>query len=178
MAEENVMDFLSKFSFKPEIAGFIGIEREQFLLVNGGFGGGQYAPRSNDFLEAMNDERWTYELSACQVESRTKPQIDLAAVKLDLLVNENMGNQIARTLELRLSNQEVAGIDMLLDVYPEPRYLEIAKNISRERFIAACRVAGTHIHVGVRDIDQAIAVNMHFPWITPQNANRFQRQLL
>jgi len=152
-------DFLSKFNFTPELAGFIGTEREQFLLVKGGLDDGQYSARAQDFLSLIDDSKWTCELSACQVESRTIPQKDLSAIKLEILENENAGNQVAHKLGLRLVNLEVASRNMPLNVYPDPRYLEIAKTISRERLEAACRVAGTHIHLGIRDINHAIRIN-------------------
>ena len=152
-------DFLSKFNFTPELAGFIGTEREQFLLVGGGLDGGQYSARAQDFLSMVNSSRWTCELSACQVESRINPQKDLSAIKLEILENENAGNQVAHKLGLRLANLEVVSRNMPFNVYPDPRYLEIAKTISQERLEAACRVAGTHIHLGIRDINHAIFVN-------------------
>jgi len=156
MAKNNIKDFLSKFSFKPEMAGFIGVEREQFLVS---LTDGVCMPQSKKFLDAIANNSWTYELSACQVESRTSPQIDSSAIKVELLANENMGSKVAGKLGLKLLNQEVANVDMPLDVYPNPRYLEIVKTISEERLRAACRVAGIHIHVGARDIGHAIAVN-------------------
>ena len=75
---------------------------------------------------------WTYELSACQVESRTQPQIDLKAIEAGLLANKNMGDKVAIKLGLELLNQEVADVNMPLDVYPDQRYLEIAEHISEE----------------------------------------------
>ena len=156
---ENFKDFLSKFSFRPEMAGFIGIEREQFLIVAGGLDGGQYASRAQGFLSMINSSKWTYELSACQVESRTNPHKDLSAIKLEILENENCGNQAAFKLGLRLDNIEVASRNMPFTVYPDFRYLEIAKTIPQDRLEAACRVTGTHIHIGVRDISHAIEVN-------------------
>ena len=156
MSKDSVRDFLSKFSFKSEMAGFIGIEREHFLvsLIDN-----DYVPQSKTFLETVRNNSWTYELSACQVESRIEPQIDLSAIKMELLANENMGNKVAGKLGLKLWNQEVANIDIPLDVYPNHRYLEISKMISEEKLRAACRVAGTHIHLGVGDINHAIKVN-------------------
>jgi len=160
MTETNELStFLSKFMFKPELESFVGIEREHFLVYGGGLASGMYAPHSKKFLEAVNDARWTYELSAYQVESRINPQIDLSAIKLEMLENENLGNQVACDLGLKLVNREVAAHLHPLEVYPDPRYLEIAKNISPEKLDAACRVTGTHIHLGVRNIDHAIAVN-------------------
>ena len=149
-------DFLSKFSFKPEMVGFVGIEREHFLVspIDGAC-----VPQAKRFLDSVRNSSWTYELSACQVESRTKPQIDSSALKVELLSKENMGNKVAQKLGLRLLNKEIAEEDMSLDVYPDHRYLEIAKTISKEKLVAACRVAGTHVHFGVRDINHAIVVN-------------------
>jgi len=152
-------EFLSKFDFRPEWAGFIGIEREHFLIHASGLAGGCYAPQAKRFLDAIKDPRWTYELSAYQVESRVGPQRDLSALKLEMLENENNGNQVAGQLGLALVNEEVAEHLFPLEVYPDPRYLEIAARISKGKLSAASRVTGTHIHIGTRDIDQAIAVN-------------------
>lgn len=160
MTQENELSlFLSKFAFRPELRGYMGIEREHFLTYGGGLASGIYASHAKRFLEAMNDAKWTYELSAYQVESRTNPQVDLSAIKLEMLENENLGNQVAHSLGLRLTNREVASHLFPLEVYPDPRYLEIASHISPEKLDAACRVTGTHIHVGTRDMNQAIAVN-------------------
>jgi gamma-glutamyl:cysteine ligase YbdK (ATP-grasp superfamily) len=138
------------------MAGFVGVEREQFLMSPDS---SVYMPQAKRFLSAIRNHSWTYELSACQVESRTSPQTDLSATKIELLANENMGNKIAGKLGLRILNQEVAKTDMPLDVYPNPRYLEIVKQIPEDRLRAACRVAGIHIHFGTRDINHAIAIN-------------------
>ncbi|KKT81996.1 MAG: hypothetical protein A3B99_02065 [Candidatus Yanofskybacteria bacterium RIFCSPHIGHO2_02_FULL_44_12b] len=152
-------EFLSKFRFKPELAGFVGIEREHFLVHAGGLAGGVHSPSAKRFLEAINDPRWTYELSAYQVESRTVPSMDLSAMRLGLLENENLGNRTATGLGLRLVNEEVAPFLSPLEVYPDPRYLKIAKTISPEKLDAASRVTGTHIHIGVGNIEKAIALN-------------------
>ena len=153
MSQKSLADFLSKFSFKPEIAGFVGVEREQFLIS---IQDGNYMPQAKRFLDTIRNNSWTYELSACQVESRIKPQVDLSALRLELLANENTGDKVANRLGLIILNQEVGNMDMPLDVYPNPRYLEIVKTISEEQLRAACRVAGVHIHLGTRDIEQAI----------------------
>ena len=73
--------------------------------------------------------------------------------------NQNIGNQIANQLGLMLVNKEVADFLFPLEIYPDPRYLEIASKISQEKLDAASRVTGTHIHIGTADINQAIAVN-------------------
>ncbi len=147
-------EFFGLFKFKKELAGFVGVEREHFLVAQNG----ETVPRSKDFLKAIGDPRWTYELSACQVESRTRPQKDLSAIELELLENDNNGCLVARNLNLRLANLEVAPNDMPLDVYPLPRYLEIVSRISKTELLAACQVTGTHLHLGVRNMAEAIAL--------------------
>lgn len=147
--------FVNRFVFRKELEGYIGIEREHFLLLHDG----TPTPQSPEFLRRISDPRWTYELSACQVEARTVPHNDLDSLKLELLENENNAHYIAEKIGVALINQSVAIATMSLDVYPDdPRYEEIAKVLSPEQLRAACRVAGTHIHVGVGNIQQAINV--------------------
>ena len=52
----------------------------------------------------------------------------------------------------------VAPENMPLDVYPDARYLGIADRISPNALISACRVAGTHFHVGMPDWETALEV--------------------
>ena len=163
MKPENELNlFLNKFAFRREMAGYIGVEREHFLEINAEINDclpSLCVPYAEWFLRNISDDRWTYELSACQVESRTNPQIDLSALKFELYENMNLGNATAQKMGIYLVNHEVADRFMPLDVYPDPRYLEIVKRISEEELRAACRVAGTHIHIGARDINHAIAIN-------------------
>jgi len=146
-------DFLGKFRFQPARAGYMGVEQERFLV----YPDGKFAPEAFEFLRSINDERWTQELSACQVESRTRPQCDLAALKLELLENENNGKAVAAGMGLDMVNCEVGAESMPLDVFPNERYRRIVQTISIDRLRAACRVAGTHIHIGFADMDRAIA---------------------
>ncbi len=158
---ESFSTFLKKFHFRDDYFGYVGIEREHFLVD----GHGREIPRSPDFLDRIRDPRWTYELSACQVESRTTPKRDMSAIKLELLENTNNAWRCARELGFSLINREVGNSDMPLVVYPEPRYLAIAGVISEDRLRAACRVTGTHIHIGVSNINRAIvAHNMLLPY--------------
>lgn len=150
-----IAEFLCLFKFNKDLAGFIGIEREHFLAAQGGI----LVPKSKEFLNTIADPRWTYELSACQVEDRTNPQRDLSAVKLELLENDNNGRAVAEKLGLCLVNLEVAPDDMPLDVYPLPRYLKIAKWISDAQLLAACQVTGTHLHFGVKNLEEAIELH-------------------
>jgi gamma-glutamyl:cysteine ligase YbdK (ATP-grasp superfamily) len=58
------------------------------------------------------------------------------------------------------SYYEVGPLDMPLDVYPDPagRYAAIAARIPGEVLRAACRVIGTHVHVGMGDHETALEV--------------------
>ena len=147
-------EFLSRFKFKRNKSGFIGVERECFLV----FPDGNLAPKSEEFLLSLDDKRWTYELSACQVESRTKPHKDLSSLKLELLENDNAGQNNAKKLGLVLIHQEIGDENMPLNVYPDSRYIKIVETISRDRLVSACRVAGTHLHIGVKNIRRAIEI--------------------
>ncbi|MBI5420859.1 MAG: hypothetical protein HZA35_00925 [Parcubacteria group bacterium] len=162
MTETTLPEFLGKFDFRDELTGYVGIEREHFLVDRHGI----LVPRSKDFLDAINDPRWTYELSACQVEDRTNPQREIGAIKLELLENDNNAKLCAEKLGICVINKEVQDKDMPLEVYPDPRYLEIVRNIDRERLCSACRVTGTHIHIGVSDMMSAIATyNLLLPYL-------------
>ena len=152
----DIATFLNQFSFRPELVGCIGTEREQFLISPKD---GTSAPRSAEFLDMIKDPQWTYELSACQVESRTRPYRELSAIEHELLVNENRGETVVKQLGLWLINREVGDADMSLEVYPDPRYKNIVSTISKERLSAACRVTGTHIHIGARDLLHALALH-------------------
>ena len=53
---------------------------------------------------------------------------------------------------------EVGPEDMSLAVYPDPRYQRISATLSREVLSAACRVIGTHVHIGMPDHEVALKV--------------------
>jgi gamma-glutamyl:cysteine ligase YbdK (ATP-grasp superfamily) len=149
--------FLSKFSFRPELAGYIGVEREFFLVDPES---GDPVPRSAEFLRRVRgDQSWTYELSACQVEHRTSPCGDRKVLRAELDRGVATGREITDDMGLELSAMSVAPMDMPLDVYPDPRYLKISAGLPEKVLRAACVVAGTHIHYGVRDLDHAIRVH-------------------
>ena len=146
--------FLGQFCFKPELAGWVGVERERFL-----WNGRRPVPEAASFLAQIADPAWTHELSACQVEDRTAPHRDLYEIRLNLLQNNNLGNSVAWSLGRHLVACEVAPADMLLDTWSDPRYDRIVQTMSQEKLLAACRVAGTHIHLGTRCIEEAIVVH-------------------
>jgi len=80
-------------------------------------------------------------------------------IEWELLENDNNGAMAARSIGLRLQAMETAPSNMSLEIYPDPRYLRIASSIPRRMLRAACRVAGTHVHVGVPSIETALALS-------------------
>ena len=155
----NKDQFLSQFRFDPSKAGYVGVEREQFIVDNRR----QivpYAPAYMTRLESIGKPDgidFGYELSACQVESKIGP-CELADLSKHLSRAESHLELIDTSTGLNRINIEVAPEDMPLSIYPDPtgRYQRITKSMPSEILSAACRVAATHIHIGVRDIKHAI----------------------
>lgn len=150
-------EFLRRFRFDPSRRGWLGIERERFVVAEPH--SQSFTPKAPEFLAAINDSAWTYELSACQVEDRTKARRDIAELSLDLTRNDNNAAIVASTQKLFLSTIEAAPYSRFpLSTYPDPRYREIAQKLSREQFMAALTIIGTHVHLGVGSMDEALTV--------------------
>lgn len=150
-----INEFMEKFNFRKEKKMFIGIERESHITDRNGV----IIPMAVKVLESIKDEHFGYELSACQLESRTDP-IELKYLKDALLKNDCIANSVLNALSFRCSHKEVAPFDMPLDVYPDPtgRYQQIVKNMPIEILRAACRVIGTHVHIGMPNHETALMV--------------------
>lgn len=169
--------FKSQFAFDSSKALFVGVEREYFITNSEGvivpkakqildYAGVDYYPAWEDYFpDRIQDERFGYELSACQIESRTFP-CQITELGKELVVGqrdlEEYLCQASRKggIKLNLSCVEVAPETMPLDVYPDPsgRYQKIVKKMPREILLAACRVIGTHVHIGMPDHETALRV--------------------
>ena len=120
-------------------------------------------PRSATVLQAIQDHLlaayFSPELSACQIESCTSP-CQLPALAKELKDRAEVLTSAAASQELRLCYQPVGPLDMPLDHFDDPagRYREIVARLPIETLRAGCRVAGTHVHVGLPDADTALAV--------------------
>lgn len=147
--------------YDQQYVGCVGIEQEMFLVSSET---GMPVARSPQFLQRMmsevNPERWTFELSACQVEYRTHPQQSLHALEGDLFGGHEQAAKCARSIGCCVSHAEVAPASMPLTVYyAEPRYKRLAVALDPETLLSACRVAGIHIHYGCSSLDHAIMVH-------------------
>jgi hypothetical protein len=151
--------FMGKFKFDPSRTLYVGVERERFLTSAGLIA--PVAPVILKELERYGDQ-FGYELSACQLEDRIGPcpigeAEDLLSRNDELIDVALAGSHKSHFGQLHL---EVAPEDMPLDVYPDPtgRYEEITRNMPRHVLLAACRVTGTHVHIGMPDHETALRV--------------------
>lgn len=151
--------FCSQFTFNEHIAGCIGVEREAFLLRDG-----TIVPIAEEVLNhltnhADNRGDYGYELSACQLEDRIGP-VWLEDLKKALFTREQDLALAEHALGFTRLYCDVAPATMPLDIYPDPtgRYQKITQNMPRDILSAACRVAGTHIHIGMPDRGSALEI--------------------
>lgn len=151
---EQAAEFDRRFKFDPKKTLLIGVEREFFLARNG-----RIVPESPKVLGRVQKPRFSFELSACQVEEKIGPNA-LNEVASALCADKEMEAVLA-DLGLNPRHQELAPADIPLDVYPDPtgRYQRIVKDMPEEILRAACRVAATHIHVGMPSREDAIRVH-------------------
>jgi gamma-glutamyl:cysteine ligase YbdK (ATP-grasp superfamily) len=146
--------FRQLFNFDQSKVMFVGVEREFFTTDNQG----NIVPKAKLVLENANGS-FGYELSACQVESRIGP-CRLECLMANLIKADESLTEYFRLAGVNCGTYEVAPVDMPLDVYLDPsgRYQEIVKRMPREILLAACRVIGTHIHIGMPDHETALRV--------------------
>jgi gamma-glutamyl:cysteine ligase YbdK (ATP-grasp superfamily) len=167
---ENLESFKKRFHFNPALAFRIGIERECFITD----AKDTIVPDALRVISHVQKNGWRcrnaqsntdpgnllgYELSACQLETRTDPCNASEVMSALIIPDEGLKNTMAE-LELRPLYAEVAPDTIPLDVYPDPteRYARITSNMPREVLLAACQVAGTHVHIGMPDHETALKV--------------------
>ncbi|MBU1046658.1 hypothetical protein KKH36_02665 [Patescibacteria group bacterium] len=155
----DIQKFTSKFKFDPTNTFKVGIERETFLTNLTG----EIVPINPQVLNffGITDQsrEFGYELSACQLEERIGP-VRIEKVKEHLLRNSEKLDTAEKILCFRREYLEVAPEDMPLDVFPDPtgRYQKITKDMPVDILRAACRVAATHFHIGMPNIETTLKV--------------------
>ncbi|MEY2641291.1 MAG: Glutamate-cysteine ligase family [Candidatus Parcubacteria bacterium] len=147
--------FRNRFAFKPQYAWYVGCEREAFV-VNAD---DEIVPLSQYALSLLKDDAFGYELSACQLESRVGPTL-IDSMEQKVEEQQVMLQQKLSMNGLGVRYETVAPATMPLDVYPDPtgRYQQIAAQLPQDVLLAACRVAGTHFHIGMPDMETALHV--------------------
>ena len=154
--------FMDLFRFDPAKALSVGVEQECFLTDESGTIL-PFAPRIIAGLPNREDDsllpRYGYELSACQLEYKIGP-CHVGSVRDHLVKLEEELKVWEKSLGFKRLHSEVGPEDIPLDVYPDPsgRYQEIVKTMPRHVLLAACRVIGTHVHVGMPDLETALSV--------------------
>ncbi len=154
--------FFERFKFDQEKIGCVGVEREQFTIDPKT---GAVAPLAEKYLDCLRESgrlaqdysNFGYELSACQLESKIGP-CQIGELHAKLSDSERTLDWADHVVGARRVNLEIASESMPLDIYPDPtgRYQVITKNMPHEVLSAACRVAATHIHVGMSNLSAAI----------------------
>jgi gamma-glutamyl:cysteine ligase YbdK (ATP-grasp superfamily) len=151
-------NFMKKFKFDPTKKLFVGCEREFFITDHNN----EIKPLSKKVLDFLNDNRFGYELSACQTEAHIGP------VKINYFEKESFSLHSELIEKLSLIGlkplfQTVGPEDMSIEVFPDPtgRYQRITANMPKETLLAACRVTGTHFHIGMSNHHTALRVYNH-----------------
>lgn len=161
-----MQEFLSRFTYKPEFTLMVGVERERFLVNDNG----TPQPKAEKVLQLLpKDGRFGYELSACQLEDRVGP-LPISKVREQLAQNDEDIQEVLKFLGLHYAFCEVASVDMDTTVFNDPtgRYQQIVKRLKHEELLAACRVAATHVHVGMPNMETALRV---YNQVIPQWVN-------
>ena len=159
MTDVAIDEFMGKFQFDPAKSLFVGVERECFLRRNGKIA--PIAPEVLSYLRANNNGRgncYGYELSACQLEDRTEMPCGIEGVRGLFQRNEQDITKAEQDLGFSRIFCGTGPEDMPTDHYPVERYDRIVAQMPREALLAACRVTGVHVHVGMPDHQTALRV--------------------
>src|SRR3989344_557772 len=185
MTFDQLKQFKNLHTYDQSKVGFVGVEREGIMYHESLFG--RPVPVADKVLALLESKgvplqvagescfgpggfEWSpaipgeigYELSNCQLESRTKP-VKLERLRFALHKTGRRVDDLLQWSQHRILYEEVGPESMPLDIYPDPtgRYQKITKNMPRKILLAACRVIGTHVHIGMRDHDMALRVYNH-----------------
>jgi len=155
--DSKIQKFTSKFQFQGNVGtGLVGCEREFFIHTMRG----QLVPVAPILYPHLEELGCGYELSACQLEMRVGPD---SLNTFCQSINRMRIQVESKCLEYRFKPcyESIAPDDMSLKVYPDPtgRYESIAKSMPTDKLLAACRITGTHIHIGMPDIETALKVH-------------------
>jgi len=144
-----------------------GIERERFITKNNEIVPeiGILLPRVIEIArkELIDENRFTYELYAGQIEDRTSVCNSLKSLRESLIENDLILTEASRLLGLDYEYSEYVDESRLTNLKPNPfnaRHQSIFESISLEQRIAASQVAAVHIHIGVDKDDIVRCLNV------------------
>jgi gamma-glutamyl:cysteine ligase YbdK (ATP-grasp superfamily) len=153
--------FSSQFVFRPDLAFAMGMEREYFLTD----ATGRPVPAAEQVYAALPPAlpgvgTFGYELSACQIETQSAPTTKVAELRWQQRQLETELDRVLRRYNLHRSMVEVAPADMPLTTYPDPdgRYQRLKAAMPPTVLSAACRVIGTHVHIGMPSAETALRI--------------------
>lgn len=147
--------FKQRMAFNPSLAGHISCEREFFLVNKQGL----LVPRAHDALSLLNDDEFfSYELSACQLEYKTGPMSNIAKLMARIDDLEKQCEYFEKKLNIERLLLEVGPPDMPLDVYPDERYQSFAKTKTPEQLMSMMRVTACQFHVGMPNYETALRI--------------------
>lgn len=153
--------FMKQFIFDRSKSLYIGVEQECFLANKKGEIKPYSAQVLRRLMSADTGRGYTYshELSACQLEYRVGP-VPLTGLLDRLLSAEGDLIKVITKSRFRRIHSEVGPTDMPLAISPDPsgRYEKIAKRLPKTVLSDACRIIGTHIHIGMPDHATALKV--------------------
>lgn len=163
MRHEPLAEFMGRFVFDPANAWKVGVERELFIKDRAS---GLVVPRAPQLLSAIWKrhprlaQSFGYELSACQLETRTPP-VGLEALMASLQERERVIAEVLADFGCIPEYDGVGPETMSVQTYPDSRYDRIVSNNPPTRILAACRIIGTHGHIGMKDAESALRVYNH-----------------
>lgn len=159
MKKNRYREFRNKFAFgKFGGQSLLSCEREFFLTDREG----NISPLAPLVAKVLPSDSFGYELSACQFEMKVGPvsidQFDFSLKASHASLQKKLARHKIGTLF-----QTVAPDTIPLDVFPDPtgRYQRITQNMPIETLRSACRITGTHFHVGMPDHETALKVYNH-----------------
>lgn len=159
ISNQIINNFFQKFNYDSEKTLYVGIERESFTTRDGRIL--PIVPKILPLIEIDQPrfQSFGYELSACQLEMRYGPY-HISEVNSGLLSATVELNDFEKQLNFSCYFADTAGQEIPLDIYPDPtgRYAKIVASLSNDILHAACYIAGTHVHIGMPNANDALRV--------------------
>lgn len=157
-------DFLSQFTFKPENAFKVGVEREFFTADKKG----NIVPMAPKIANWLGDYgQFDPDLPACHLESRLGP-VWISDLRKELWDQENILKDAERDFRFKRLFDPVGPEDIPLFISPKERYLRIAEDFPEEKLRAGCRVISIQSHVGMPDAETALVVYNYVRQFLPE----------